>query len=47
MLGFMGMTDVEFIDVEGIGYGPEQAAKSVETATGKVHALCERAAAAA
>jgi FMN-dependent NADH-azoreductase len=47
MLGFMGITDVEFIDVEGIGYGPEQAAKSLATATAKVHANCERAAAAA
>lgn len=47
MLGFIGLTDVEFIDVGGIGYGPEQAAKSVEAATGQVHALCERAAAVA
>jgi FMN-dependent NADH-azoreductase len=47
ILGFMGITDVEFIDVEGIGYGPEQAAKSLAAATAKVHANCERAAAAA
>jgi FMN-dependent NADH-azoreductase len=45
MLGFLGLTDVEFIDVEGIGYGVEQAAKSVAAATAKVHANCERAAA--
>jgi FMN-dependent NADH-azoreductase len=47
MLGFLGITDVDFIDVEGIGYGPEQAAKSFAAATAKVHANCERAAAAA
>jgi FMN-dependent NADH-azoreductase len=45
MLGFMGITNVEFIDVGGIGYGPEAAAKSVAAASDRVHALCELAAA--
>jgi FMN-dependent NADH-azoreductase len=47
ILGFIGINNVEFIDVEGIGYGPEQVAKSVAAATSKVRATCERAAAAA
>jgi FMN-dependent NADH-azoreductase len=47
MLGFIGITEVEFIDVGGIGYGPDVAAKSVADATAKVHASCDRAAAAA
>ena len=47
MLGFIGMTDVTFIDVDGIAYGPDAAAKSVAAATQKVHAACDRAAAAA
>jgi FMN-dependent NADH-azoreductase len=47
ILAFMGITDVEFVDVDGIGYGPEQAAKSFAAASGKVHALCDKAAVAA
>ncbi len=31
-LGFIGMTDVEFIYEEGIAYGPEMAAKALEEA---------------
>jgi FMN-dependent NADH-azoreductase len=30
VLGFIGITDVEVIDVEGIGLGPDAAAKAVE-----------------
>jgi FMN-dependent NADH-azoreductase len=29
-LGFIGITDVESIDIEGVGYGPEAAEKAVE-----------------
>jgi FMN-dependent NADH-azoreductase len=47
MLGFIGMNDVEFIDVDGVAYGPEAAEKSVAAAARKLHATCERAAAAA
>ena len=47
VLGFIGIDDVQFIEVGGVGYGPEQAAKSVAAATEQIHANCERAAAAA
>ena len=30
VLGFLGMTDVESIDIEGVGYGPEAAQKAVD-----------------
>lgn len=45
ILGFIGITDVEFIDIGGVGYGPEQVAKSLAAATAQVHATCEKAAA--
>jgi len=45
ILGFMGITDIEFIDVHGIGYGPEQAAKSFAAANEQVHTMCDKAAA--
>lgn len=32
VLNFIGITDVEFVYAEGIGYGPEVAAKAVEAA---------------
>jgi len=45
VLGFMGITDVEFVDVHGIGYGPDHAAKSLAAANEQVHAMCDKAAA--
>lgn len=30
VLGFLGMTDIESIDIEGVGYGPEATEKAVE-----------------
>jgi FMN-dependent NADH-azoreductase len=39
VLGFLGMTDVETIVVEGIAYGPEATEKALATALGKVEAL--------
>src|SRR5690349_20191098 len=45
ILGFMGITDIEFVDVHGIGYGPEQAAKSLATANEQVRTMCDKAAA--
>ena len=30
VLGFLGITDVESIDIEGVGYGPEAAQKAVD-----------------
>ncbi|MDH2998391.1 FMN-dependent NADH-azoreductase [Pasteurellaceae bacterium LFhippo2] len=32
VLNFIGITDVEFVYAEGIGYGPEVAAKAIEAA---------------
>jgi FMN-dependent NADH-azoreductase len=47
VLGFLGMTNVDVIEVDGTAFGPEAAEKSVAAATEKVHAACARAAAAA
>jgi FMN-dependent NADH-azoreductase len=42
VLGFLGMTEVEVLEVEGTGYGPEAAEKAVAAATAKLHARCEQ-----
>ena len=42
VLGFLGMTDVEVIEVEGTAYGAEAAEKAVAGATAKLHATCEQ-----
>jgi FMN-dependent NADH-azoreductase len=42
VLGFLGMTDVEVLEVEGTAYGPEAAEKAVAAATAKLHATCEQ-----
>ena len=47
VLGFLGMTDVEVLEVEGTAYGPEAAEKAVEAATAKLHAQCDQRATAA
>jgi len=47
VLGFLGMTDVEVLDVEGTAYGPEIAEKAVEAASSKLQARCASVAAAA
>ena len=47
VLSFLGMTDVEVIEVEGTAYGPEAAEKAVAAATAKLHAQCDRRTAAA
>jgi len=39
LLGFLGITDVETIMVEGIAYGPEATEKALAAALGKVAAL--------
>lgn len=38
-LGFMGMTDVEFIKVDALAYGPEAVDKSMSAANDKIAAL--------
>ena len=42
VLGFLGMTDVEVLEVEGTAYGPEAAENAVTAATAKLHATCEQ-----
>ena len=47
VLGFIGLTDVEVLEVEGTAYGPEAAEKAVAAASAKLHAQCDRRTAAA
>ena len=42
VLGFIGLTDVEVLEVEGTAYGPEAAEKAVVAATAKLHTTCEQ-----
>lgn len=42
VLAFLGMTDVEVIEVEGTAFGPEVAEKAVAAATAKLTAQCDR-----
>jgi len=42
VLGFLGMTDVEVLEVEGTAYGPDAAEKAVAAATAKLHTQCDR-----
>ncbi len=46
VLGFLGMTDVEVLEVEGTASGPEAAEKAVAAATAKLHTQCDQRAAA-
>lgn len=39
VLGFLGMTDVEVIRVEGVGMGPEATAAALDKATTRIEAL--------
>lgn len=39
VLGFLGMTDVEVIRVEGVGSGPEATARALDRATARIEAL--------
>ena len=42
VLGFLGMSDVEVIEVEGTAFGPDAAEKAVTAANAKLHAQCDR-----
>jgi FMN-dependent NADH-azoreductase len=42
VLGFLGMTDVTVIEVEGTAFGPDAAEKAVAAANAKLHAQCDR-----
>jgi len=46
-LGFLGLTDVDVLEVEGTAYGPEVAEKAVAAATAKLHTQCDQRTAAA
>jgi FMN-dependent NADH-azoreductase len=46
VLGFLGMTEVDVIDVEGTAFGPEAAEKAVADASHKIATRCAEAAAA-
>jgi FMN-dependent NADH-azoreductase len=41
VLGFLGMADIEVLEVEGTAYGPEAAEKAVAAASEKLHATCD------
>lgn len=45
VLGFIGLTDAEVIEVEGTAYGPDAAEKAVAAATAKLHGECDARAA--
>ncbi len=47
MLGFLGMSEVQVLDVDGTAYGPDVADKAVEAATAKIKVRCDAQAAAA
>lgn len=47
VLGFLGMTDIEVVDVEGTAFGPEAAEQAVAAASRKVQERCAEAAVAA
>jgi len=47
VLGFLGMTEVDVVEVEGTAFGPEAAEKAVEAATAKMRTRCQQAAIAA
>jgi FMN-dependent NADH-azoreductase len=47
VLGFLGMTDIEVLEVDGTAYGPEAAEKAVTAATAKIRTQCDQHAAAA
>jgi FMN-dependent NADH-azoreductase len=46
ILGFLGVTDIESIDVEGVAYGPEAAEKAVTSGITRARALVDAHAAA-
>ncbi|KAA3512273.1 FMN-dependent NADH-azoreductase [Agrobacterium rosae] len=43
VLGFIGLTDIEVIRVEGLAFGPEAAEKAIASATAKVEELAKAA----
>jgi FMN-dependent NADH-azoreductase len=47
VLGFLGMTDIEVLEIDGTAYGPDAAEKAVTAATAKLRTQCDQRAAAA
>jgi FMN-dependent NADH-azoreductase len=47
VLGFLGMTDVEVLEIDGTAYGPEAAEKAVSAAAARMRTQCDQRAAAA
>jgi FMN-dependent NADH-azoreductase len=43
VLGFLGMTEIEVLDVGGTAFGADAAAQAVEAATQQLHARCTEA----
>lgn len=43
VLGFLGMTDVDVVAVEGLAFGPEAASKAIEAATARTQELANAA----
>ncbi|MES5101056.1 FMN-dependent NADH-azoreductase [Agrobacterium sp. BA1120] len=43
VLGFLGLTDIEVIRIEGLAFGPEAAEKAIASATAKVEELAKAA----
>ncbi|MBB4105382.1 FMN-dependent NADH-azoreductase [Allorhizobium borbori] len=43
VLGFLGMTDVDVVPVEGLAFGPEAASKAIEAATARTQELANAA----
>ena len=41
VLGFLGMTDVTALEVEGTAFGPDAAEQAVAAASARMHAQCE------
>jgi FMN-dependent NADH-azoreductase len=42
VLGFIGITDVEFVRAEGLGMGDDSRRQAIETALGQADALSSR-----
>lgn len=44
VLGFLGLTDVEVIYIEGVAFGPEKTAEALSAATERAHSIAQKAA---
>tara|TARA_R110001599_G_scaffold353688_1_gene595321 strand:+ start:5607 stop:5771 length:165 start_codon:yes stop_codon:yes gene_type:complete len=44
IFGFIGITDVEVIYIEGVAFGPEKKAEALAAATERAHSITQKAA---